>query len=235
MSSNYFQFKQFTIHQDKCAMKVCTDACVFGAYIAQYLSTQKINNALDIGTGTGLLSLMIAQKNELKIDAIELNEEAYQQAKENAAHRNSISIHHENIIVYTPNKKYDFIFTNPPFYENDLTSSQKNKNQAKHNVSLTLQQLLQSIKRLLNDDGEFAVLLPYHRVTEFEQMANALNFYLNNELLVKQTPKHSYFRGIQIFSSTQKIKTTAELTIKDEHNNYTPQFITLLKDYYLYL
>jgi tRNA1Val (adenine37-N6)-methyltransferase len=216
-------------------MKVCTDACVFGAYIAQYLSSKKINNALDIGTGTGLLSLMIAQKNEIAIDAVELNEDAYYQAKENAVHRNSISIHHENIFEYSPNKKYDFIFSNPPFYKNDLTSAQKNKNQAKHDESLTLQQLLQNIKRLLKEAGEFALLLPYHRMNEFEQMANALNFYIRDEVLLKQTSRHSYFRAIQIYSSTQKIKTTSGLIIKDEHNNYTTQFVALLKDYYLHL
>jgi tRNA1Val (adenine37-N6)-methyltransferase len=235
MSNNYFQFKQFTIHQDKCAMKVCTDACVFGAYIAQYLSTHKNNTVLDIGTGTGLLSLMITQKNKIEIDAVEINEEAYLQAKENTAHQNSILIHNQNINTFNPNKKYDFIITNPPFYENDLTSDKKNKNQAKHNESLTLQELLQAIKRLLIDDGKFAVLLPYHRINEFEQMANELNFYIQDELLLKQTPKHTYFRDIQIYSSAQIKKTTTALIIKDENNLYSQPFVELLKDYYLHL
>lgn len=216
-------------------MKVCTDACIFGAHIAQYLSTKKINSALDIGTGTGLLSLMLAQKNEIQIDAVELNEEAYQQAKENAVHQNSISIYNKNVVEYYPNKKYEFIFSNPPFYENDLTSSQKNKNQAKHDEGLTLQQLLQNIKRLLEGYGQFAVLLPYHRVNEFQQMANQLHFYANEEVLIKQTTKHNYFRGIQIYSSIQTKKTTIDLTIKDENNNYTISFVELLKDYYLHL
>jgi tRNA1Val (adenine37-N6)-methyltransferase len=216
-------------------MKVCTDACVFGAYIAQYLSTHKNNTVLDIGTGTGLLSLMIAQKNKIEIDAAEINEEAYQQAKENTVNRNSISIINENIIDYNPNKKYDFVITNPPFYEGDLTSDKKNKNQVKHNESLTLQELLQAIKRLLIEDGQFAVLLPYHRIIEFEEMANQLNFYVQEELLLKQTPKHTYFRGIQIYSSAQIKKTTATLIIKDENNLYTQPFVELLKDYYLHL
>ncbi len=235
MSNSYFQFKQFTIHQDKCAMKVCTDACLFGAYIAHYLSAKKINNCLDIGTGTGLLSLMIAQKNNVLIDAVELNEEAYHQAKENYVVQNSISLFNQNIIKYIPIKKYDFIFTNPPFYEGDLIAAQKNKNQAKHAESLTLQQLLQCIKRLINNEGEFAVLLPYHRINEFEQMANQLKFYLNEEVLVKQTPKHTYFRGIQIYASNQIKKITTELVIKDLNNNYSNAFVELLKDYYLHL
>jgi tRNA1Val (adenine37-N6)-methyltransferase len=238
VSNSYFQFKNFTIHQDKCAMKVCTDACLFGAYIANYLSTQKINKALDIGTGTGLLSLMIAQKNIIQIDAVELNEEACLQAKENINNtllRNSISIHHQNILEFEPNKKFDFIFSNPPFYENDLTSNQTNKNQAKHDESLTLIQLLITIKKLLNTNGEFAVLLPYHRNKEFVAFANNENFYLKEEILLKQTPSHNYFRSIQMYSLKEVKSVNKELTIKEKNNTYTPQFISLLKDYYLYL
>jgi tRNA1Val (adenine37-N6)-methyltransferase len=236
MANSYFQFKQFTIQQDRCAMKVCTDACVFGAFVAEYLAPQKINNCLDIGTGTGLLSLMLAQKNDMSIDTVEINAEAYLQAKqniENSIYKNKISIHNQNILGFDNNKKYDFIITNPPFYEGDLMSSQQNKNQAKHNESLTLPKLLQSIIRLFKDNGEFAVLLPYHRIIEFELLANDLNYFVQKEILLKQTPKHLYFRGIQIYSCTQLIKTTSDLIIKDENNLYTNSFVELLKDYYL--
>ncbi len=238
MANSYFQFKQFTIQQDKCAMKVCTDACVFGAFVAGYLAPQKINNCLDIGTGTGLLSLMLAQKNDMSIDTVEINTEAYLQAKENienSVYKNKISIHNQNIIQFDNKEKYDFIITNPPFFEGDLMSSQQNKNQAKHNESLTLPKLLQSIKRLVKDNGEFAVLLPYHRIIEFELLANDLNYFVQKEILLKQTPKHAYFRGIQIYSCTQLKKTKTDLIIKDENNLYTNSFVELLKDYYLHL
>ena len=238
MANSYFQFKQFTIQQDKCAMKVCTDACVFGAFVAEYLAPQKINNCLDIGTGTGLLSLMIAQKNDMSIDTVEINAEAYLQAKENienSIYKNKISIHNQNILEFDNKEKYDFIISNPPFYEGDLMSSQQNKNQAKHNESLTLPKLLQSIIRLLKDNGEFAVLLPFHRIIEFELLANDLNYFVQKEILMKQTPKHPYFRCIQIYSCTQLIKTTSDLIIKDENNLYTNSFVELLKDYYLHL
>ena len=238
MANSYFQFKQFTIQQDKCAMKVCTDACVFGAFVAEYLAPQKLNNCLDIGTGTGLLSLMLAQKNDMSIDTVEINAEAYLQAKENienSIYKNKISIHNQNILEFDNKEKYDFIITNPPFYEGDLMSSQQNKNQAKHNESLTLPKLLQSIIRLLKDNGEFAVLLPFHRIIEFELLANDLNYFVQKEILMKQTPKHPYFRCIQIYSCTQLIKTTSDLIIKDENNLYTNSFVELLKDYYLHL
>ena len=238
MANSYFQFKQFTIQQNKCAMKICTDACVFGAFVAEYLAPQKINNCLDIGTGTGLLSLMIAQKNDMSIDTVEINAEAYLQAKENienSIYKNKISIHNQNILEFDNKEKYDFIISNPPFYEGDLMSSQQNKNQAKHNESLTLSKLLQSIIRLLKDNGEFAVLLPFHRIIEFELLANDLNYFVQKEILMKQTPKHPYFRCIQIYSCTQLIKTTSDLIIKDENNLYTNSFVELLKDYYLHL
>ena len=238
MANSYFQFKQFTIQQDKCAMKVCTDACVFGAFVAEYLASQKINNCLDIGTGTGLLSLMLAQKNDMGMDTVEINTEAYLQAKENienSIYKNKISIHNQNILEFDNKEKYDFIITNPPFYEGDLMSSQQNKNQAKHNESLTLPKLLQSIIRLLKDNGEFAVLLPFHRIIEFELLANDLYYFVQKEILLKQTPKHAYFRSIQIYSCTQLIKTTSDLIIKDENNLYTNSFVELLKDYYLHL
>ena len=238
MANSYFQFKQFTIQQDKCAMKVCTDACVFGAFVAEYLAPQKLNNCLDIGTGAGLLSLMLAQKNDMGMDTVEINTEAYLQAKENienSIYKNKISIHNQNILEFDNKEKYDFIISNPPFYEGDLMSSQQNKNQAKHNESLTLPKLLQSIIRLLKDNGEFAVLLPFHRIIEFELLANDLNYFVQKEILMKQTPKHPYFRCIQIYSCTQLIKTTSDLIIKDENNLYTNSFVELLKDYYLHL
>ena len=128
MSNSYFQFKQFIIHQDRCAMKVTTDACLFGAWVAEEDKSEKIitKNVLDIGTGTGLLSLMYAQKNSLaNIDAIEIDEDAYIQAKENVAaspFAERINIIHDDIKRFTFSKKYDCIISNPPFYEKEIRS-----------------------------------------------------------------------------------------------------------------
>jgi tRNA1Val (adenine37-N6)-methyltransferase len=238
MPNNYFNFKNFTIHQDKCGMKVCTDACLFGAYIADYMAKQQLKNALDIGAGTGLLSLQVAQKNTLHIDAIEINEDAYEQAKENvlnSVYSSFITVHHQNILEWGVTKKYDFIFSNPPFYENDLVSTTQNKNQAKHGESLTMKQLITAVKNLLHQHGEFAVLMPYHRSNEVKQLVMSESFYLKQEVLLKQTPNHNYFRSIQIYTLEKVACVTKELTTKDENNNYTPSFILLLKDYYLYL
>jgi tRNA1Val (adenine37-N6)-methyltransferase len=238
MPNNYFKFKQFTINQDKCAMKVCTDACLFGAFVANTFEDKPLFDILDIGAGTGLLSLMLAQKNNAAIDAVEIEAGAYEQAKQNILQspwKEKINILNAGIADFYPNHKYDLIISNPPFFEDDLPSTDKKKNAAKHNTTLTLQELLHNIDRLLNEAGSFAVLLPHHRVDYFIKKSEAKGFYLSNKLLVKQTSTHHFFRGILIFSRKESNIITAEITIKNAAANYTGEFINLLKDYYLYL
>lgn len=241
MSNKYFQFKQFTIHQDKCAMKVCTDACLFGAFVANEIQSGKqdaIKNILDIGTGTGLLSLMLAQKLHASIDTVEIDTSAFEQAKENIAQslfKEKIEIFNADITQFSTGKKYDYIISNPPFFEDDLKSDNEKKNAAKHDITLTLQELLHNIDRLLNTKGFFAVLLPFHRSKYFEEEAANLNLYLTKKISVKQTPKHNYFRSILIFSRKSAISLQEEISIKNDDEKYTDEFTNLLKDYYLYL
>ena len=248
MPNNYFQFKQFTIHQDKCAMKVCTDACLFGALVANCNPDsyrESTANCLDIGTGTGLLSLILAQKNnEAKIDAVEIDVLAAEQAKENVAASpwaDRIRIFNEDILDFDPgpqnsvSKQYDCIISNPPFFEDDLQSPDDSKNKAKHNTSLSLIQLLQVTDKHLSANGYFSVLLPYHRVEYFITEATKAGFHLNKQILAKQTMKHKFFRGILFFSRKEKEFEKSEIIIKDTNHNYTSDFIALLKDYYLYL
>ena len=238
MPNNYFKFKQFTIQQDKCAMKVCTDACLFGAYIANELQPLPVKNILDIGTGSGLLSLMLAQKTTATIDTVEIDTAAFTQAKENIAqslYKEKIEIFNTDILKFTAHKKYDCIISNPPFFETDLKSADDKKNFAKHDTALTLAKLLQAIDKLLIADGFLAVLLPYRRSDYFEEEAEKLNFQLTKKILVKQTPKHNYFRTILTFSRNKSSTQLIELIIKNEDGNYSTDFIKLLKDYYLYL
>jgi tRNA1Val (adenine37-N6)-methyltransferase len=220
-------------------MKVCTDACLFGAYIAnQVQPLSSVNSILDIGSGTGLLSLMLAQKTNATIDTVEIDANAFEQAKENIAqssHKNRIEIFNTDIAAFNPNKKYDCIISNPPFFESDLKSDDEKKNSAKHDTSLTYITLLNAIDKNLTTHGFFSVLLPFKRSSYFEEVAAKLNFHLAKKLLVKQTPKHNYFRAILIFSRNKSVAEQSELTIKNEEGNYTKEFIQLLKDYYLYL
>jgi tRNA1Val (adenine37-N6)-methyltransferase len=237
MANNYFQFKQFLINQDKCSMKVCTDACIFGSWIASL--NINAGSCLDIGTGTGLLSLMYAQKNvHTNVDAVEIEENAYGQAKgnfENSSWANRLKIFHKDVKNFISEKKYDVIISNPPFYENDLLSTEQNKNIAKHNAELSLIELISIVDDNLKPEGYFAVLLPFHRLAYFENLAKGNSFFINEKLLIKQTPKHNYFRVILLFKRTKLPFTTNELVIKNEEGNYTTEFKKLLKDYNLHL
>ena len=221
-------------------MKVCTDSCLFGAWVADKLEKGCIDpkNILDIGSGTGVLSLIIAQKFSGTIDAVEINENSYLQTKENfikSPWDARLRAIHGNIKNWNSSVKYDFIISNPPFFENDLRSPDQNKNEAKHRASLSLEELLQSIKNNLAVYGNFALLLPYHRIQYFKDLAKGKDFYLTEELLIKQTPDHPYFRGILLFDTKPVSTTSNELIIKDKDGNYTQSFQFLLKDYYLNL
>ncbi len=241
MPNTYFNFKEFTVHQDKSSMKICTDACLFGAYIAQAITTREssVLNCLDIGTGTGILSLMYAQKNaDTIIHAVEIEKNAFVQAKENFENSkwsNRLRIFHTDIKNSTFKKPYNLIICNPPFYEKDLLSNKEKQNLAKHDTGLRLEELISFIKIGLATNGIFAILLPYHREKYFESLAEENNLFVNEKLLIKQTPSHNFFRVIMLLSNSNTALTTKELTIKNNEGNYTNEFISLLKDYYLKL
>ncbi len=219
-------------------MKVCTDACLFGAYVADQVKTKSSAHILDIGTGTGLLSLMLAQKVPAMIDAVEIAEAACNQAKENfeqSPWKERLTVFNTDVQQFDPVKKYDCIISNPPFFEKDLKSNDSNKNNARHDTSLTLEQLLSVAKSLLTEDGTFTVLLPYHRVDAFIEMALNNDFHLSKKVLVKQTEKHDFFRGILIFSKLPAVVNEETIFIKSIDEKYSVRFAGLLRDFYLYL
>lgn len=220
-------------------MKVCTDACMLGAWTAGKLGGSGINNILDIGCGTGLLSLMLSQKINASIDAIEIDPGAAKQAGENISASpwaSNIRVIHTSLQEFIPQKKYDLIICNPPFYEDDLKSAFENKNAAKHDTRLKLGELVLFVKSFLNDEGRFVLLLPYHRTVYFEKMATANGFFVHERLLVKQSPKHEYFRSVIMFSQKETRPVVMnELVIHDDERKYTAAFISLMKDYYLKL
>jgi tRNA1Val (adenine37-N6)-methyltransferase len=238
MANTYFQFKAFTIHQDQCAMKVCTDACILGAWFAQKAPAWA--QVLDIGSGTGLLMLMLAQKHKGEIKGIELDLAAYRQLRDNIGQspwRQMLKVFPGDVRSFSFPGKFDFIITNPPFFEGDLPSASEAENLAKHSKELTLTELLAVIDVNLSSDGSFGILLPYHRMAWFvEQAASRHGFFLREQLLVKQTPGHGFFRSILYFSRRREGSVaTTELTIQNSEGGYTPDFVELMKDYYLYL
>jgi tRNA1Val (adenine37-N6)-methyltransferase len=220
-------------------MKVCTDACVFGAFAAKKIKKElNSKHVLDIGTGTGLLSLLLAQDTTAFIEAVEIDSNAYQQAKENfnsSPWKERLAVFNIDIQQFLADKKYDCIISNPPFFEDDLLSDNEEKNKAKHDSSLSLQQLVKAVDTNLSEEGIFFVLLPYHRMHYFETEAKKAGLYVDEKLLVKQTTKHDFFRSCLSFSRKETKPHVVKLTIKNNEGNYTDDFIALLKDYYLYL
>lgn len=236
--NHHFSFKQFTVQQQFCAMKVCTDACILGAFAAAEISKINPNNILDIGAGTGLLSLMLAQKNKSKITAVEIDANAFEQCKQNFASspwaHQLLSLHAD--ILHTPvTTKYDCIISNPPFFENDLASNNTQKNVAKHSAALTLRKLLNVGKKWLTPQGSFYILIPFHRLQYVIDNAAQLQLYASTILLIKQTPNHPYFRAIVTLTPQTVLTQTQALLIKETDGTYSNDVIALLKDYYLYL
>ena len=219
-------------------MKVCTDACLFGAWVTPVANKKSNVHFLDIGAGTGLLSLMLAQRyTNAFIAAAEIDPAAATQAKENfeeSIWKDRLSLHHSSIQNFQTSNKYDCIISNPPFFEGDLKSSNPQKNLALHSTQLNFKELTHKAIHLLLPNGYFAVLLPFARSAEFEQMMDSLQ--LHQKILIKQTPKHNYFRSILIFNAeNSKQNSVIEISIKDDSNQYTNDFKQLLTPYYLHL
>lgn len=238
MPNNFFQFKQFTVQQERAALKVSTDSCLFGAWVSEEVKTKKVKATLDIGSGTGLLMLMLAQKVDALIDGIEIDAPSYEQAKENlkaSVWSERLHLFLGDVKEFSFEKKYDLIISNPPFYEGDLKSEAANRNMAMHDAGLKLDELLKVVDKNLTDDGWFAVLLPYHRTDKFIAEAIAVNLNLIKRTDVKQTINHSFFRTMLLFVRDKPVPQVNSMSIKDEKNEYTAAFIELLKDYYLYL
>jgi tRNA1Val (adenine37-N6)-methyltransferase len=234
--NHYFQFKQFTVWQEHVAMKVCTDACLYGAWLASQIQDQtSISNCLDIGTGTGLLSLILAQKTNANIEAVELETAAAQQAKENfeaSPFANRLTVVQADINQWQNEQAYQLVFSNPPFYEHDLASPNAKRNLALHSSALTLEALFLAMNRLVEPSGQMSMILPWHRREAAIKHALALGWHLNAEASVCQTEKHKAFRSFLLFSQTAKTPFANEIIIQ-QNGVYSQAFIALLKDYYL--
>ena len=235
--NSYFQFKQFTVQQHRCAMKVCTDACVFGAW-AGILNAKRI---LDIGTGTGLLSLMAAQRNHAAcIDAVEIDPEAAAQALENiksSPFAERIEGHRTPIQDFNPLHRYDSILINPPFFQSDLRSPDARVNQAHHAESLTFSELLTAVARLLGVGGTWHVLLPPDESTTLTKMAEVQGWQKEKELTLYHTFDRKPFRVMSTFKGTPARTQNAvseQLAIFEaDGKTHTLAFRELLQEFYL--
>jgi len=224
-------------------MKVTTDACLFGGSLPPApFQEEGVCSLLDIGTGTGLLALMYAQKDPTaKIDAIEIDKETAEQAKENIEASpwvNRINIINADARNFQFQNKYDLIISNPPFYESELRSSDAQKNIAQHGEELLFKELLNIIKANLKPDGLFYLLLPNKRITEALFLIEKNKLNVTHMTMVRQSVNHNVFRiivcGKHSYNDNSDYKKD-EIAIWDERQQYTANFKELLKDYYLHL
>ncbi|OKL39395.1 tRNA1(Val) (adenine(37)-N6)-methyltransferase [Pontibacter flavimaris] len=238
MPNSYFQFKQFRVEQDRCAMKVCTDSCVFGAYV-EVGEAQRI---LDIGTGTGLLSLMVAQRSGASIDAVEINPEAQQQAQENFAASpwsERLHLHQQSLQEFARQErpKYDLILSNPPFFLSSLKSPDAARNTAKHTGELLFEDILFFAQQHLTEQGRLYLLLPPAEALYFAGLAKASDLYLQEALQVFTYHGGKCIRHIQTYTfAPETAPVLKDFFIREEDKvTYTSEFRQLLQPYYLYL
>lgn len=232
-----FQFKQFTIHQDKCAMKVGTDGVLLGAWAPV---AHNPYNVLDIGAGTGLISLMIAQRSHAEqIDGIEIDADAYEQCIENfeaSPWGDRLFCYHASLDDFMEEweEEYDLIVSNPPFYTEDYTSGNEQRDQARFAQSLPFEDLAEASGILLSENGVLAVILPYKEEARFRLLAQEEGLYPFKITRVKGTPNSETKRSLLAFSRFETTDIAIdELVIEPARHQYTSEYIQLTQDFYL--
>jgi tRNA1Val (adenine37-N6)-methyltransferase len=234
MANDYFSFKHFTIYQHRSAFKVGTDGVLLGAYA----DISGVRNILDIGSGTGLISMMLAQRCDAQITAIEPDYESFKQTCENISccdWHNRITVEHSDLQNFnSKHEKFDLIVTNPPYFSDSLKSPDSRRSAARHNDSLTTVEILEGVLKLLNDDGRLQLIMPYVEGNVFIAEANKYGLYCNNILKIKPLPNAEIRRLILTFSRFQKKLIEKFLTIeRGSRHEFTEEYINLTKDFYL--
>jgi len=231
-----FQFKQFTIAQDRTAMQVGTDGVLLGAWVPIERSPQSI---LDIGTGTGVIALMLAQRCDAQtIDALELDDAAYEQATENFEHSpwgDRLFCYHAHLYEFATemDDTYDIVVCNPPFFENGQKTGDNARDQARFEEAMPFELLVSAAAKLLNPDGVFAMILPYSRKAEFLDLMAKAKLYPFKITNVRGNPEKDFKRVLIAFSNKTQDVVEVELTIEKARHDYTDAYIALTQDFYL--
>lgn len=236
MSEGTFQFKHFSVHDNKCAMKVGTDGVLLGAWT----NTNNTKHILDIGTGSGLIALMLAQKCDAEIDAIDIAKDAVLQAKENIEYskwNNRIHVFENALQDFSSNgKQYDLIVSNPPFYTDSSSPRNHDRTLARHSdTSLSHEDLLKNVKRLLKESGRFCLILPAKAGVDFIKQAPLYGLHCSHTTYVKTKQNKEAKRLLMEFTTKLKETITDELVVLTENETYSDQYTELTKDYYMQL
>ncbi len=236
MSNKPFIFKQFTVNQDRCAMKIGTDSVLLGSWVSLEKNPFSI---LDIGAGTGIISLMLAQRSYAElIDAIEIDDDAYEQCVdnfENAPWSDRLFCYHASLEEFVDEieDKYDLIVSNPPFYSEDYKTDNNQRDMARFSDALPFSHLLESVSQLLSQDGIFSVIIPFKEEAHFVSLASTFNLFPNRILHVKGNETSENKRSLLEFSFRESATKTEKLIIEISRHQYTQDYINLTKDFYL--
>lgn len=241
-----FQFKQFSVQQDKCAMKIGTDGVLLGAWAP---IEHHPNAILDIGTGTGLIALMLAQRTTAQqIDALEIDENAYEQAVnnfENSPWSDRLFCFHASLEEFMEEpeddpsdselaQQYDLIVSNPPFYAEDYKTENEQRDLARFQDALPFEDLIEAADLLLSENGIFAVIIPFKEEAKFIALAKDVDLFPIKITRVKGTPTTDIKRSLLAFSRTENNAFPIdELVIETARHQYTPEYIALTRDFYL--
>ena len=232
-----FQFKNFFVEQDRCAMNIGTDGVLLGAWAP-------IDNhpfsILDIGTGTGIIALMLAQRSAAQqIDALEIDEAAYEQATdnfENSPWNDRLFCFHAGLdeFIEEPEDEYDLIVSNPPFYSEDYKTENESRDLARFQDAMPFEQLLEAADLLLSENGVFAVIIPFKEEENFIALTNEFELYPLRITRVKGTPTTEIKRSLLAFSRNKTTDLAIdELVIETARHQYTPEYIQLTKEFYI--
>ena len=231
-----FKFKEFQVAQDRSAMKIGTDAVLLGAWVSLEHTPISI---LDIGTGTGVIALQLAQRSEAElIDAVEIEASAHHQAVENFENSpwsDRLFCYHAPLMEFAEeiDEQYDLIISNPPFYSNAFASKDRHRNTARLTSALSFDDLLASTSKLLAKQGRFAVIIPFDQEEHFSELARHYKLFTNRILRTKGSPHSDFKRSLIEFSFFETNAEIQELIIENSRHNYTEDYIEIVKDFYL--
>ncbi|MDO5987333.1 methyltransferase [Flavivirga amylovorans] len=236
MSKKPFVFKQFSVKQEQCAMKIGTDSVLLGAWTSV---KDNLFSILDIGTGTGILSLMLAQRSHAEVvDGIEIDDNAYEQCVdnfENSPWGDRLFCYHASLEEFAEeiDDKYDLIISNPPFYSEDYKTENTQRDLARFQDAMPFNHLIESVSKLLSEDGIFSVIIPFKEEEKLIHLASKFKLIPNKILHVKGTPTSEIKRSLIEFSFHESDKKVDNLIIETGRHQYTQDYTNLTKDFYL--
>ena len=233
MPNPYFSFKQFTVRHDRCAMKVGTDGVLLGAWID--LNSSRC--ILDIGTGTGLIALMLAQRcSDARIIAVDIDSAAVEQAQENiqaSPWKNRVEVLQQDICTYHPHGTFDTIVSNPPYFIDSLKCPDGQRSTARHTDTLDADRLIGKVSELLSPDGSFSIILPAEQTEDLIRVADEKGLYPSRQTRVITRPGLSPKRILMEFRKISTVFQPDELVIELERHVYSEEYIALTKEFYL--